>query len=95
MPDLDQWLEQAVQASRAPLSSALRRNVDLLVAAEPSPETLAAARDRRRAMLSAAVAALIGFSGSTVVATSALATPAPTWLAAPSPESPFGRLIGR
>ena len=55
---------------------------------------LVARYDARRAMLCAAIAALVAFTVIDRVATAVLNKPGPTWVATPSAASPFGLLIG-
>lgn len=95
MSEVDNWLNGAARQLSRPLRVETCRAVDRLIAREPAPEVFAARGDKRRAMLSAAAAAIIAFTGVTAMASTALAKPAPTWLSAPPDASPFGLLIGR
>jgi hypothetical protein len=95
MDEIDAWLGMAASRTRAPLSMPALQALDRRIGSEAEPAVFTARREARRAMLMAAVAALVGFAGSGVVASEALAQPRATWVAAPSPSSPFGLLVGR
>jgi hypothetical protein len=95
MDDIDAWLGMAAARTAAPLSMTALEQLDRRIGSEASPLVLMAGRERRRAMVAAAVAGLIGFAGSGVVANKAFAQPRAEWVAAPSPSSPFGLLVGR
>ncbi len=95
MDDIDAWLGTAAARTSAPLSMTTLRALDRRIGSEADPAMFMSRRDGRRAMLTAAIAALVGFAGSGVVASEAFAQPRVTWVAAPSPTSPFGLLVGR
>jgi hypothetical protein len=94
MADLDQWLADAARITHEAPSAVSTARIQQRLAAEPAPDVLVARFDARRAMLCAAIAALVAFTVIDRVATAVLNKPGPTWVATPSAASPFGLLIG-
>ncbi|MDH7972495.1 CnrY/NccY family anti-sigma factor [Sphingomonas sp. AR_OL41] len=95
MDDIDAWLGTAAARTSAPLSVTVLQELDRRIGSEAEPSMFMSRREGRRAMFTAAISALVGFAGSGVVASEAFAQPRATWVAAPSPSSPFGLLVGR
>lgn len=95
MDDIDAWLGTAAARTAAPLSMSAVEALDRRIRSEADPASFVSRRDGRRAMVTAAIAALVGFAGSGTIASEAFAQPRATWVAAPSPSSPFGLLVGR
>ena len=95
MDDIDAWLGTAAARTSAPLSMTALEELDRRIRSEADPAAFTSRREGRRAMVTAAIAALVGFAGSGVVASEAFAQPRTTWVAAPSASSPFGLLVGR
>lgn len=94
MPDVDTWLTEVATRTSIPLTADFLDALDRRLAAEPKPAAFATRLEARRVMLCAGVAALLGFSASASFATAALARSSPTWVTAPSADSPFALLIG-
>lgn len=95
MPDVDTWLAESAKRTSAPLAADFLEALDRKLAAEPEPMVLSSRREVRRTMLCASVAALLGFTASASFADGALAKHSPTWVAAPSADSPFALLVGK
>ncbi|MCK4125512.1 CnrY/NccY family anti-sigma factor [Ralstonia pseudosolanacearum] len=94
MANLEEWLSDAAKITRKTSSAASVARIQQRLATEPAPDVLVARYDAQRAMLCAAVAALVAFTAIDHAAMVIRNKPAPTWVAAPSAASPFGLLIG-
>lgn len=94
MAHLDKWLADAAKITHKAPSPANAARIQQQLAAEPAPDVLVARYDAGRAMLCAAIAALVAFTVINRAAIVVRSKPAPTWVAAPSAASPFGLLIG-
>ncbi len=60
MDDIDAWLGTAAARTSAPLSMTTLRALDRRIGSEADPAMFMSRRDGRRAMLTAAIAALVG-----------------------------------
>jgi len=94
MADVDEWLNSASKITLEASSGTRVAAIQQRIAAEPTQEVLVARHDVWRAVLCAAVAALVAYAAMDRVATSLMVKTAPTWVATPSAASPFGLLIG-
>ncbi|AMR77960.1 MAG: NAD+ synthetase [Burkholderiaceae bacterium] len=94
MADIDEWLNSASRIIRKASSETDIAEIQRRIAAEPTQEVLVARHDVWRAVLCAAVAALVAYAAMDRVATSLVVRTGPTWVATPSAASPFGLLIG-
>ncbi|WP_115678351.1 CnrY/NccY family anti-sigma factor [Cupriavidus neocaledonicus] len=94
MADVDEWLNSASKTTYVASSGTDIAEIQKRIAAEPTQEVLVARHDVWRAVLCAAVAALVAYAAMDRVATSLVVETGPTWVATPSAASPFGLLIG-
>lgn len=93
MADLNQWLADAAEMTDGQPSKATLAKLDARLNAQRLPQSISAQRDARRMMACAGAAALLGFTATGV--SGAFAKSNPTWVAAPSEDSPFSLLVER
>ncbi|UPG94302.1 CnrY/NccY family anti-sigma factor [Luteibacter aegosomatissinici] len=96
MNSVDQWLANASRVTH-PTQPVQGEEMALMerLAHERTPAAWASRREARRAVLCAAMAAVITFGGAGWLARAEFAPERPTWVAAPSALSPYALLVGR
>jgi len=95
MASLDHWLVHAARVTGEGLGIDAQAALLNRLAGERSPAAWAARRESRRAIVCAAMAAVLTFGGAGWFATDGFARSRPTWVAAPSASSPYALLVER
>ena len=94
MASVDQWLARAAEATQMEPAAYVEAALLERLAGEESPTDWAARRESRRALMCAAMAAVVTFGIAGWQAVGSSTSDRPTWVAAPSAALPYVLLVG-